>query len=360
MPGRGGSTANGLGTPRRGRLRAPAVRGCPRWATLGIGIAAALLTAACGSVTPFPSSGSATATSAGSQPNGSGTTSSAGSLPIGTFADGLAAELLAPQSMPPGMDDWNCKPTAAHPYPVILVHGTFANEAFSWQALSPMLADAGYCVFGFNYGADAETFGRFYGLGDIATSASQLAAFVDRVLAATGASKVDIVGHSQGGMMPRWYVKFLGGASKVNMLVGLAASNHGSTADGITALITALEHAGFPTLSELGCVACQEQVAGSSFLEQLNAGSETVPGPKFVQIESRYDEVVTPYTSAFLTGPADQVQNITLQDQCPTDYTEHIGIIYDPVALQDVMNALGPDNPNFRPRCSLVLPVASG
>jgi hypothetical protein len=83
-----------------------------------------------------------------------------------------------------------------------------------------------------------------------------------------------------------------------------------------------------------------------------------VPGVKYVVIESRYDEVVTPYTNAFLTGPG--AQNILLQDQCATDFTEHIGIIYDPVALQDVMNALGADNPGFRPTCSLVLPVVSG
>ena len=75
-------------------------------------------------------------------------------------------------------------------------------------------------------------------------------------------------------------------------------------------------------------------------------------------IESKYDEVVTPYTSAFLSGA--NVRNILVQDHCAIDFTEHIGIIYDPVALQYVMNALGADDPNFRARCSLVLPVVSG
>ena len=53
---------------------------------------------------------------------------------------------------------------------------------------------------------------------------------------ATGASQVDIVGHSQGGMMPRYYIKFLGGAAKVHTLVGLAPSNHGTTLDGLFTL----------------------------------------------------------------------------------------------------------------------------
>jgi hypothetical protein len=77
-----------------------------------------------------------------------------------------------------------------------------------------------------------------------------------------------------------------------------------------------------------------------------------------VVIATRYDEDVTPYTSAFLTG--DGVRNITVQDQCPTDYTDHIGIIYDPVALQDVRAALEHPRRPFQPTCSLVWPVFSG
>ncbi|GAA2932476.1 hypothetical protein GCM10020221_30310 [Streptomyces thioluteus] len=63
----------------------------------------------------------------------------------------------------------------------------------------------------------------------MAKSAEQLSAYVDRVRAATGAGKVDLVGHSQGGMMPRYYLDFLGGGPKVNSLTGLAPSSHGTT-----------------------------------------------------------------------------------------------------------------------------------
>ena len=96
--------------------------------------------------------------------------------------------------------------------------------------------------------------------GPIAASAEELGAFVQKVLAATGAAQVDMVGHSQGGMMPRYYLRFLGGASKVRTLVGLAPSNHGTTVDGLFTLGKMLPGAN----SFLGlCQACEEQEAGS-------------------------------------------------------------------------------------------------
>src|SRR5215218_7752084 len=119
----------------------------------------------------------------------------------------------SPTASPPGANDWGCKPTAAHPRPVVLVHGTFADMSNSWQAISPLLKNNGYCVFALNYGSYAGSGAiGVYGTGEIRNSASELDAFVDKVRAATGVAEVDIVGHSQGGMMPRYYLKFLGGA----------------------------------------------------------------------------------------------------------------------------------------------------
>jgi len=96
-------------------------------------------------------------------------------------------------------------------------------------------------------------------------------------------------------------LKFLGGAGYVDKMVALAPSNHGTTLDGFTALVDAFGAAGVvnSALNPL-CTACVEQEAGSAFLASLNAGGETVAGVGYTVIESRYDEVVTPYTSAFL------------------------------------------------------------
>ena len=270
-----------------------------------------------------------------------------------SFAAGIAAELLNPGSSPPGANDWSCRPSAAHPRPVVLVHGTFGDMTDSWQALSPLLADQGYCVFALNYGGSPGNL--FQGYGDIPTSAGQLAAFVDQVLSATGAAQVDIVGHSQGGMMPRYYLKDLGGAAKVHTLVGLAPSNHGTNLDGLTGLLTAIP-GGSSFVSSL-CTACTQQLAGSSFMNALNAGGDTVPGVHYTVIETAYDEVVTPYTSAFLSGP--QVTNVLLQSQCGLDFADHLAVIYDPVALQDVLNALDPAHAS-PPLCVPVLPVLGG
>jgi triacylglycerol esterase/lipase EstA (alpha/beta hydrolase family) len=276
-------------------------------------------------------------------------------LPVNyDFIAGAAATALAPDTPPPGANNWSCQLTAAHPYPVVLVHGTFANMDDNWQAASPLLANHGYCVYAFNYGGTSSS-SPIQGTGDIATSAGQLGSFVNTVLAATGASKVDLVGHSQGGMMPRYYINFLGGASKVNDFVAIAPSNYGTTLDNLTNLVNLLGVAG-EINGALGsvCAACVEQEKGSAFLANLNA-APTVPGVRYTVIESVDDEIVTPYTSAFLPAAAN-VTNITVQQQCVLDASDHLEIAADPIALADMLNALDPSAP-VRVPCLVVLPV---
>jgi triacylglycerol esterase/lipase EstA (alpha/beta hydrolase family) len=263
---------------------------------------------------------------------------------------------ISPTASPPGANNFSCKPSAAHPRPVVLVHGTFGDMSDSWQALSPLLHNNGYCVFALNYGSYAGSGSLgIYATGDIRKSAEQLSTFVNEVLAATKASQVDIVGHSQGGMMPRYYLKFLGGAAKVHTLVGLAPSNHGTTLDGLGTL--AGYFPGADAFLGILCPSCEQQVKGSSFLTSLNSGGDTVAGVDYTVIESVNDEVVTPYTSAFLSGP--NVTNITLQNQCILDQGEHLSMPYDHIADADVLNALDPAHP-VKPACTLVLPVIGG
>jgi triacylglycerol esterase/lipase EstA (alpha/beta hydrolase family) len=251
---------------------------------------------------------------------------------LASTAAAAPAPQLVPGVPPPGANDWSCRPTAAHPTPVILVHGTFGDMTVSWNLISPALKRDGYCVYALDYGNR--------GTGRIEDSGKQLAAFVDRVRSATGAAKVSFVGHSQGGMLPRYVTKSLGLASVTQDVVGLVPSNHG-TANPLA-----------PPAGMLGCPACQEQAAGSPFMTKLNAGGDTLPGIDYTVVTTRYDEVVTPYTSALLSGS--RVTNVVLQDKCPADVTDHLGIVYDPAALQWVESALGrsgPADPSLTPVC---------
>ena len=142
--------------------------------------------------------------------------------------------------------------------------------------------------------------------------------------------------------MPRYYVKNLGGDAKVDDLVGLAPSNHGTT-----------NQSG--QWAQSWCPACAEQMAGSAFLTALNSGDESPGAVSYTQIETRYDEVVTPYTSAFL-APDTDVTNVTLQDKCPLDSSDHLGVGHDPIALRWIEDALGhagPASPSFDPGCGV-------
>jgi Lipase (class 2) len=155
-------------------------------------------------------------------------------------------------------------------------------------------------------------------------------------------------------MMPRYYMKFLGGTAKVHTLVGLAPSNHGTTLDG---LFTLASHFPAANPATADCPACAEQEAGSAFMTKLNAGGDTQPGVRYTVIESKNDEVVTPYQSAFLSGPS--VTSITLQNQCVLDQGEHLSMAYDHIADADVLTALDPQHLQH-PACTPVAPVIGG
>ncbi|WLQ43963.1 alpha/beta fold hydrolase [Streptomyces laculatispora] len=253
-------------------------------------------------------------------------------------ATAAAATPTAATATSRGWNDYSCKPSTAHPRPVVLVHGTFGNSVDNWLVLAPYLVNRGYCVYSLDYG-QLPGVPLFNGLGPIDKSAGQLAVFVDKVLASTGAPKADIVGHSQGGMMPNYYLKFLGGGAKVNAMIGLAPDNHGTTLLGLTKLLPYFP--GAEDLLNSGTPGLADQVAGSPFVTKLNAGGDTVPGVHYTVISTKYDEVVTPYRTQFLDGP--DVHNVLLQDLCPADLSEHVAIgTVDRVAYHEVANALDP------------------
>jgi triacylglycerol lipase len=264
-----------------------------------------------------------------------------------------AAEYLDvhPNATPQGTNDFHCTPSAAHPEPVILAHGTGSTAYADWSAIGPRLAQAGFCVFVLNYGGEPGD--TNFGNGDIHLSGRQLAAFVDEVLAVTGAKKADLVGFSQGAIVTRYYVNKLGGAARVNRWVGVASPTYGGTLYGLVPLANAI-----PPLwwiaAQFASTAAIQQSAGSPFMRELNAGGDTVPGVRYTTIGSRLDEMIQPFENIALHGPG--AENIVLQDRCPVDLTGHFHMVYDRYVQQLLLGALDPAHPP-QPECT---PVALG
>lgn len=257
----------------------------------------------------------------------------------------------------PGTNDWTCQPTAAHPDPVVLVHGTFGNKSTNWQTFGPLLANEGYCVFALTYGTSPHAppayRDAFGGLTEIESSAAELKDFVARVLASTGAAQVDILGHSQGTLMPNHYAKFLGGAPFIDDYVSLASLWHGTNPAGLASLSAQGRRYGFPSPEFEFFPAGSQMLAGSEFIQNMRSGgSPAVPGIDYTNIVTKFDELVIPYKSGIEPG----MTNIVVQDVCKLDLADHLALAADPIAAQLVLNALDPANAE-RPRCRPVLPV---
>ena len=179
-----------------------------------------------------------------------------------SLAAGIANAIPDPAAAPAGANVPGCHSTA-HPIPVVLVNGTFGNAVDDFGGLAPTLANAGYCVYTFDYGAPSSQL--IQSIGPVPASAQTLASYVQHVLAETGASQVNLIGHSQGGMLAEYYAKVLDGARYVHDLVGLSPTTHGTTLDGLTLLADL-----FPGASSLigdACQACADQETGSAVIQ---------------------------------------------------------------------------------------------
>lgn len=267
-----------------------------------------------------------------------------------SFPAALGTSILQPSKNPAGANDWSCKPSKKHPNPVVLVHGTWENAYDNWNGLSPILKDKGYCVYALNYG---NTTGLAFlnGTGDMIASATEIGPFVDRVLNASGASQVDLIGHSQGGALIRYYTNLLGGAPKVNQTIALAPSNHPTTLSGITEFGKTIRLFGVAMdLLDLVKMPAAVQQADQSpapqapFYQNVNGpAGETIAGEVYTTINTKNDEVVTPYTQGRITAvPGAKVDNITIQDVCRIDQSEHVSLPYSKNVAQIVLNKLDP------------------
>lgn len=253
-------------------------------------------------------------------------------VPIVSFGEAVAAAAADPSGSPAGVNV-DCSLTADHPFPVVLVNGTFTVMQDSFGYLGPQLADAGYCVYGYNYGGNPAL--PVQAIGPVEDGVTALGTEVDQVLARTGAGQVDLVGYSQGGLITELYTKF-GGASKVHSVTALSPTTHGTNVSGLFTL--AKQIPGAMDILGAGCPACTDQDTDSAVVAKLNDGPVAVPGIPYTVIESRIEDVVTPDGSSFIREPG--VHNIWLQDVNPFDTSEHVQLAFDSVTLGIVLHAL--------------------
>ncbi|WP_330292566.1 esterase/lipase family protein [Streptomyces sp. NBC_00576] len=186
---------------------------------------------------------------------------------------------------------------AATHNPVVFVHG-ISSSSSSWNDWVADFKADGYTA------SELDAWSYSWSQSNV-TTAQQLATEVKRVLAATGASKVDLVVHSMGALSARYYLKNLGGTAYVDDFVSAAGVNHGTTVASWCAWLY---------------TSCSEMYTGSSFLTSLNSGDETPGSVSYASYWSNCDDALTPDTTAILSGATNVEVGCISHDEMNNDY----------------------------------------
>jgi triacylglycerol lipase len=162
--------------------------------------------------------------------------------------------------------------------PILFVHG-YSRTASDWKTMIGRFEKDGWkkselSAYTYNTSQSNKT-----------TAETVVKSEVEKLLASTKASKVDVIAHSMGSLNTRWYIKFLGGESKVDDWVSLGGPNHGT------------DFAKF-----CFSASCVEMRQGSTFLNELNAEDETPGAVNYGTWWSPCDEIINPDSSVPLAG----------------------------------------------------------
>ena len=168
------------------------------------------------------------------------------------------------------------------------------------------------------------------GTGDLVAQAEHLGQVAAQVRRDAGATSVDVVGYSAGGVVARLWVRDDGGGSVARRVLTLGAPQHGTTPAALGAQLAG------------GCPpACEQLIPDSDLLRRLNSRDETPAGPVWITLRSATDTVVTPVDSAQLDGAL----NLAVQDVCPASRAGHPDLPTDPVTRALLISALGAGPP---------------
>ena len=240
-----------------------------------------------------------------------------------------AARLAAALQCSPGVDH------ATHA-PVLLVPGTgaTASQEFSWN-YEPALTQAGIPYCGLTFPDSGNDDMQING---------EYVVYAIRTMYARAGRRIAIYGHSQGGEVPRWALRFWPDTrAMVDDVIGAAGPNHGT--------IVAQAACGI----RKPCQPSDWQASTTSnFIKALNSYTETFPGISYTEIYSHFDEEVQPNQdnsgTSSLHGGGGLITDVAVQDVCPNDVVEHLGVgSYDPVTWALALDALqhpGPATPS--------------
>lgn len=185
------------------------------------------------------------------------------------------------------------------PTPVVYLHG-ITSRVRSFRQNAELLRANGHWVWGYDYG-DYFAPG-FRGVGDLDLIAGDVAEMVDRVLDATGAEQVDLVAHSQGGLMAKLYIA-AGGAERVRRLVAMGANFHGTDLGGHAPLFEPIIRT-FPRFSSFVAPGAVQQLVGSQWNQAHAQVPDTDPRVVYTSLYSPADRVVTPSSASILVPAA--------------------------------------------------------
>ena len=230
--------------------------------------------------------------------------------------------------------------------PILLVPGTNLDPGpnYSWNYERAFAAmHWAYCSITLPY----------HTTGDIQT-AGEYVVYALRTIAKLSGRQVDVLGYSQGGMLPRWALRFWPDTrALVHDFVSLDPSNHGTLDADATC--------------QGQCSAADWQQASTAhFMSALNSFTETFAGIDYTVIFSRTDEIVVPNfnsagSSSLHTGGG-TIANIAVQQICPTDTSEHLAMgSYNSVGYALAVDAFThesvADRRAFPPRCVAAVPA---
>lgn len=252
------------------------------------------------------------------------------------------------------VNDFSCESDSN---PIVFLHGLGATWYEDLNYMQDWFQLQGHCTYAKTYGA-YEGFPFVGGLKAINESAPEIADYINEVIEKTGASKVNLVGHSEGAFQSLYVPKFEGVSDKIDKIVAIAPPTHATNFANLYDLAYIAGNLSRAivgdVLDAVGCAACNDLGPDGPAIERLNDGNPIAqPGNTLTIIASKYDELVTPTTTAFVHESG--VNNIWVQTTCPFDPVGHIGEAYDLNVWNLVKNALE-DTPNREFICLLGSP----